>query len=685
MQPFSGTGLRERARSAAPLGLALVLGLTFGTGRVATPATFTVTTADDHTDGTCNAADCTLREAMDAANDAGGDNNTIVLQAGGPYVLSLSLGSLRLQDDTVGTTTTVNGNGQTIDGGGVSSVLRIGEGKVVLNDLTIQNGNTGSSGRGIEIRFGAVVEMNRCVVRNNATDNVGGGIWVEFSSLALNETQITGNTASAGGGLANVGDASTPVTVSRSTISGNESWGYDGGGGILNGGLMTLDETTVKSNVATDSGSGYGGGIRNVGKLTITRSVIHDNTTHATNEISSGGGIYNGGCYGSVCPLVMLTLTNSTVSGNTAVHDADNVGSSGGGIRNSGGEVTLDNTTVSRNTATDGGGISSGGGTVVVRNTIIAQNATADCAGTITSLGHNLDGGVSCALSGPGDLSAGTAALGPLQDNGGPTWTHALLPGSAAIDAGDPNTCQPIDQRGVARPQGPVCDIGAYEAQPVTVGHDHFLGYAASNLNPQTIGLEDQFGLSTYRLVHTMDLRLFFNPVDKNGEGIPQPDHHLAGYKIVNDPGLVGFVDVEIENQFGTQTMTVDLFKTTMVLVPTRKEGHPAPTGLDHYKCYRVHPNVPATIDQPVTLDDQWIDPSSFKVATAFALCAPVTKSIGDVTVPPENPFLHYVQYRLMSNLQIIRTPYIDNQFDGGLIKARNPRWLLVPSTKKVL
>lgn len=83
----------------------------------------------------------------------------------------------------------------------------------------------------------------------------------------------------------------------------------------------------------------------------------------------------------------------------------------------------------------------------------------------MTSLGHNLDSGSTCGFASPGDLSNTDPKLGPLQNNGGFTATHALLPGSPAIDAGSPD-CPPlaIDQRGVARPQGPACDIGAYEA-----------------------------------------------------------------------------------------------------------------------------------------------------------------------------------------------------------------------------
>ena len=101
-------------------------------------------------------------------------------------------------------------------------------------------------------------------------------------------------------------------------------------------------------------------------------------------------------------------------------------------------------------------------------NSIVAGN-TADsgsnCSGGVTSAGHNLDSGVVCGFSAPGDLSSTDPTLGPLQDNGGPTPTHALLADSPAIDAGDPVGCPGTDQRGVRRPQGAGCDIGAVEVQ----------------------------------------------------------------------------------------------------------------------------------------------------------------------------------------------------------------------------
>jgi hypothetical protein len=160
-----------------------------------------------------------------------------------------------------------------------------------------------------------------------------------------------------------------------------------------------------------------------------------------------------------------LTLTNVTISGNTAI--------GGGGILNQG-PLTLTNVTITSNTATgsptNGGGFFTGSPTdlVELKNTIVANNTGGNCSGlSPVSLGHNLDSDGTCDLSSLGDLPNTDPLLGPLQDNGGFTQTHALLAGSPAIDAGSPDCPPPAtDQRGIVRPQGDTCDMGAFELSP---------------------------------------------------------------------------------------------------------------------------------------------------------------------------------------------------------------------------
>jgi predicted outer membrane repeat protein len=217
------------------------------------------------------------------------------------------------------------------------------------------------------------------------------------------------------------------------------------GGGIANNGTLTVIESTFSGNSATPGG----GGIVNVGSLTITDSAFSDNSA-----TEAGGSIANWGT---------LTITNTTFSGNTATEG-------GGGIQNLG---TLDiiNSTFSGNSAAVGGNIHVVTGTATLYSTIMAVSSSGgSCSGPITDGGHNIDEGDTCGF-GPNSWSNTDPLLTPLRDNSGPTWTHALLTGSPAIDKADPNHCLPTDQRGFPRPIDgdgdgvAICDVGSFELQ----------------------------------------------------------------------------------------------------------------------------------------------------------------------------------------------------------------------------
>ncbi len=238
------------------------------------------------------------------------------------------------------------------------------------------------------------------------------------------------------------------VTISGFTIRNGHAG--NAGGGIDNedGSTVTVTNCTLSGNSA-----GLGGGMFNGGPLTIGSTTISDNSA------ANGGGIYNSG--GST-----TTLTNSTVSGNTA--------GSGGGIFNIG-MLAITNSTLNNNSSSLGGGVLNDE-TLQIGDAILNRGASgANIAnfGTVTSLGYNLSsddgGGV---LTGPGDQINIDPLLGPLQDNGGPTFTHELLSGSPGIDAGDPNFTPPpfFDPRGpgFARGVNGRIDKGSFEVQGPT-------------------------------------------------------------------------------------------------------------------------------------------------------------------------------------------------------------------------
>ncbi len=251
------------------------------------------------------------------------------------------------------------------------------------------------------------------------------------------------------GRIFSIGSMAT-VTISDLTVRAEVPG--DVGGGIFNEGTLILNRCAL-----SDSRGPLGGGLHNTGTATVNDSTI------SGNQAEFGGGIFS-----SSGPV---TVSNSTISGNSSIFG-------GGGILHGAGSLTLNNCTVTGNVA-----LSSGAGglevfaTMILRNTIVAdQLAGPDCNGLINaSPGHNLDTDGSCvSAGGPGNLTA-APLLGPLQDNGGPTATHEPMTGSPAIDAGNPDVpgsggdaCLPSDQRGVSRPQGADCDIGAVEVEACT-------------------------------------------------------------------------------------------------------------------------------------------------------------------------------------------------------------------------
>lgn len=271
------------------------------------------------------------------------------------------------------------------------------------------------------ISSGTHVTLSKFTIRHGAS-LVGGGINNHKGTLTINNSNITGNRAV------------------RTHFGGL-------GGGVYSSGRLIINNCKIQGNSASGAGGGIWGG----------STLINNSTISGNGTTGDGGGIAANN----------LMINNSTISGNTAY--------GGGGIGTSGGMLTISSSTISGNSATIGGGISNGG-TATLKNSIVANSSSGgNCSGIITSQGHNLSSDDTCNFNNTGDLNNTDPMLGPLQNNGGPTQTQALLSGSPAIDAGEPLGCTDgkghllkTDQRGKRRPDPEDtggCDMGAYERQ----------------------------------------------------------------------------------------------------------------------------------------------------------------------------------------------------------------------------
>jgi subtilisin-like proprotein convertase family protein len=391
---------------------------------------------------------------------------------GGGGIYSTSTGQLTLNAGSI-----QNNRANSSSGGGLDN-----EGAAALNELTVMKNSAQGGGGGIYNGPSAQLTFGDGSIQANTAQTAFGGGLLNLGAVFLSDVNVTNNEATllGGGGIEN--SSTARLTVSGGSLSGNRANSLGGGldntatadlarvtisnnrggsgGGAFNGnsGRLTLGLSTILSNTAVTS---YGGGVSNQGALTVTQSSIVNNTASSL----QGGGLYN---------KANAKLTNVTISNNTSQASFR----SGGAIYNDGGTVSATHATISQNSSpavvnnTDTITLA----TVSLINTIVAfsTGGSVNCDGVMTSLGNNLDSGNTCGFTG-GSFTNTDPLLGPLADNGGGTLTRILFISSSAVD-GAGGCPVAIDQRGVFRPQGDGCDIGAYEVigfttiGPVSIG-----------------------------------------------------------------------------------------------------------------------------------------------------------------------------------------------------------------------
>jgi CSLREA domain-containing protein len=449
----------------------------------AAEASITVDTTTDELSSTNN-HQCSLREAITIVNgddltnrgctQVGGGSDRILLKANSTYPIA---GASTFDDGNL------NGDfdvfhDMTIEGAGASSTIIDGAHKdrvfdvfrkdtvaphdqnpvVGIEGVTIRNGQAPTiaghspSGGGIFISAPAEVDLDNDVITQNAAGmgvpNADGG---------------------AGGGILNTGVLTLDATTVDHNVAGDagsSSKNGGSGGGIYTSAELTVTNSTIAANLSGDGGSdsfafaGKGGGVyAENGPVAISGSTILGNQAGAGDIGGSGGGIYSGSSD--------LDLVNTTITGNSA-GSGSSFGGFGGGVGIEG-PATIQNDTIAGNgvPANGGGGGIDASAATVVANTILASNATNQLGGNCSSTapqdgGHNLSfGDASC----PPGFGTGDPMLGPLQDNGGPTQTMAISGGGAAADQILASACPSTDQRAILRPQGPLCDIGAFEVR----------------------------------------------------------------------------------------------------------------------------------------------------------------------------------------------------------------------------
>ncbi len=391
-----------------------------------------------------------------------------------PADSSLALASGCVYSFTAASNTTDGGNALPVITGSVS---------ITGNGATItRSGSTAF--RLFDVASGGSLSLAGLTISNGLADDGtnGGGAIFSRGPLTVTSATFSGNSSPAATGTSGGAiNSSGPLSVSLSTFTGNTA---QEGGGIFNQSTTataTVTDTTFSGNTATIFG---GGGITDAqGTTDVTRDTFSGNTAAGT---AGGGAIDND---------AIVNITNSTFTGNTA-------GTNGGGAIQNFGTANISWTTLSGNSSPFGANLHNGaaGVTTTVSESIVANGGGggSNCSGTPTIVdgGYNIDSGTSCGFSTANHSRPGTNPdLGVLASNGGPTQTMALAPNSPAVNAVPASVagCSGgTDQRGVSRPQGNACDIGAYELVQQPPPGGPIRGYAGKCMDDFHSGTADR-------------------------------------------------------------------------------------------------------------------------------------------------------------------------------------------------
>jgi len=432
-----------------------------GVALAAAPA-FLVDSTDDAVDDNVNdtachtaASTCTLRAAIMQANRYAGSGNVAITVPAGEYVLSIAKagangddsGDLNLTAPPAGSSTiSISGAGAAstiIDADQIDRAFSIVGRTATISGVTVRNGHAGAGNGGAILNVGGLALTDAVVEFSQA--NFGGGIENDGDMTVVNVV-IKDNSATAGGGINNTGGVPW-MLVSRSTIKSNTVIAY--GGGIQNSNALTIDRSTISANA-----SNTGGGIYNVANPATTATLTMTNSTVSDNHANG----YGGGIRTTGTGTTNIAIFSSSIIANEANANLVSAGRGGGIYYGSTGATSLHNSLIAGNYLSGG-------------------SSYEDCfsPGTlISAYGLNLfsaDPSAVCPFLNPSSVGSTTMTfVGPLQDNGGPTFTHALLVGSNAIAAVTTANCTgsdalpvPADQRGVARQADGFCDVGAFE------------------------------------------------------------------------------------------------------------------------------------------------------------------------------------------------------------------------------